>query len=68
MRENVTKEERLRAVQRGVDNALRESALLGHSVCIWRGGKVIWLSPAEVLAKLGPSDDARPAPEAPTEP
>jgi hypothetical protein len=52
MRENVTKEERLRAIQRGVDTALRESALLGHSVCIWRDGKVVWLTPAEVLAKL----------------
>jgi hypothetical protein len=52
MRKDVSVEDRTRAIQKGVREALRESALLGHSVCVWRDGKVVWLTPAEILAKL----------------
>ncbi len=55
MRKNVTNEERTQAIQRGVNEALRESALLGHPVCVLRDGQVVWLTPAEILAKLGPT-------------
>jgi len=52
MRKNVTIEDRTRAIQKGVRDALRESALLGHSVCIWRDEKVVWLSPEEIFEEL----------------
>ena len=52
MRKNVSLEDRTQAIKKGVRDALRESALLGHSVCVWRDGKVVWLSPEEVLAKI----------------
>ena len=58
MRKNVSIEDRTRAIQRGVREALRESALLGHSVCVSRDGKIVWLSPEEVLAKFGRSESA----------
>ena len=44
--------DRLRAVRLGVQDALREHALLGRSVAIWREGKVVHLSPAEILDEL----------------
>jgi hypothetical protein len=53
MRKNVTLEEKTRAIQAGVREALREHALLGRSVSIWRDGKVVMLSPAEILEELG---------------
>lgn len=61
MRKNVTNEERTRAIQRGVHDAIRESALLGHPVCVWRDGRVVWLTPEEVLAKVGRIPAATPA-------
>lgn len=65
MRKNVTVEDRTRAIKKGVREALRESALLGHSVCVWRDGQVVWLSPEEVLDKIrrtAPEADAGSAP------
>jgi hypothetical protein len=53
MRKNVSLEDRTKAIQRGVRDALRESALLGHPVCVSRDGKIVWLSPEEVLEKFG---------------
>ena len=58
MRINVSVEERTRAIPEGVRDALREHALLGHSVCIWRGEQVVWLSPAEILEELRRTDPA----------
>jgi hypothetical protein len=52
MRKNVTLEEKTRAIQRGVSDALREHALMGRSVCVWRDNKVVWLAPAEILEEL----------------
>jgi hypothetical protein len=52
MRRDVSALDRLRAVQRGVREALREHALLGHSVSVWRDGRIVRLSPAEILAEL----------------
>ena len=52
MRKNVSVEDRTRAIQRGVREALREHALLGRSVCVWRDDKVVWLSPPEILEEL----------------
>ena len=53
MRKNVSVEDRTRAIQRGVREALRESALLGHPVCVSLDGKIVWLSPEEVLERFG---------------
>ena len=52
MRKNVSIEERTKAIQEGVRDALREHALLGRSVSIWRDGKIVWLTPAEILEEL----------------
>ncbi len=52
MRKNVSIDDRTRAIKTGVRKALRESALLGHSVCVSREGKVVWLTPAEILEEL----------------
>jgi hypothetical protein len=52
MRKNVSIEERTKATQEGVRDALREHALLGRSVSIWRDGKIVWLSPAEIPEEL----------------
>jgi hypothetical protein len=52
MRKDVSIGDRTEAIRKGVREALRESALLGHDVCVWRDGKVVWLTPVEVLAKL----------------
>ena len=53
MRKDVSIEERTKAIQEGVRDALREHALLGRSVSIWRDGKIVWLTPAEILEELG---------------
>jgi hypothetical protein len=44
--------DRLRAVRLGVRDALREHALLGRSVAVWRDGRVVELTPAEILDEL----------------
>jgi hypothetical protein len=58
MRKNVSIEERTKAIQEGVRDALREHALLGRSVSIWRDGKIVWLTPAEILEELRRTDPA----------
>lgn len=52
MRKNVTLEEKTRAIQLAVHENLREHALLGRSVSISRDGKVVRLSPTEILEEL----------------
>jgi len=52
MRKDVSIEERTKAIQEGVRDALREHALLGRSVSIWRDGKIVWLTPAEIHEEL----------------
>jgi hypothetical protein len=52
LRDNPAAADRLRAVRKGVREALREHALLGHSVSIWRDDKIVRLSPAEILTEL----------------
>jgi hypothetical protein len=52
MRKNVTLEEKTEAIQAGVRDALREHALLGRSVSIWRDGKIVTLTPPEILEEL----------------
>jgi hypothetical protein len=56
MRKNVTVEEKTRAIQGAVREAIREHALLGRPVCVWRDDKVVWSSPEEVLAEVGRSE------------
>lgn len=50
--------DRLRAVRLGVRDALREHALLGRSVAVWRNGQLVDLAPAEILAELQRQADA----------
>lgn len=52
MRKDVSIEDRTKAIQDGVRDALKEHALLGRSVSIWRDGKIVWLTPAEILDEL----------------
>jgi hypothetical protein len=58
MRKNVSVEDRTRAIQEGVRHALLEHALLGRSVPISRDGKIVWLSPSEILEELRRSESA----------
>lgn len=41
-----------KAINRGISQALREHALLGQSVSVWKDGKVVELSPEEILKEL----------------
>ncbi|MBO0699494.1 MAG: hypothetical protein J2P46_13950 [Zavarzinella sp.] len=45
-------DDRTKAIQEGVREALREHALLGRSVSIWQDGRIVWLTPAEILEEL----------------
>jgi hypothetical protein len=40
------------AIQRAVRDAVLASARAGHAVAEWRDGKVVWVSPEEVLRRL----------------
>ncbi len=40
------------AIQAGVRDALREHALMGRSVSIWRDGRIVQLSPPEIFEEL----------------
>jgi hypothetical protein len=55
--------DRLRAVRLGVRDALREHALLGRSVAVWRDGQIIELTPPEILDELKRQADAEEARE-----
>lgn len=52
MNRNVTLEEKTRAIQDAVRENLREHALLGRSVSIWRDGQIVILSPSEIFEEL----------------
>jgi hypothetical protein len=58
MHKDVSLEDRTKAIQQGVRDALLEHALLGRSVSIWRNEKVIWLTPPEILEELRRTDTA----------
>jgi hypothetical protein len=61
LRDNPAAADRLRAVRKGVREALREHALLGRSVSIWRDGKIVRLSPAEILTEVDTDSSNSPA-------
>jgi len=42
----------MRRARLGVREAVRDHALAGNPVAIWRDGKVVLLSPEEVFAEL----------------
>ena len=48
----VTTEQITAAIQRAVREAVINHARLGHSVPEWRDGKVVWVSPEEILAAV----------------
>jgi hypothetical protein len=52
MRLDVSVEDRTRAIQRAVRQAILEHALLGRCVCVWRDEKVVWLSPEQIFEVL----------------
>lgn len=58
MRKNVSLEDKTRAIQLAVRENLREHALLGRSVSIWRDGQIVRLTPAEILEELRRTDPA----------
>ena len=41
-----------RAIREGVRDALREHALMGRSVSIWRDGRIVQLTPPEIFEEL----------------
>lgn len=47
-----------RAIEKGVRDALREHALMGRNVCIWRDGKIVHLSPPEIFAELKKQEES----------
>jgi hypothetical protein len=61
LRDNPAAADRLRAVRKGVREALREHALFGRSVSIWCDGKIVRLSPAEILAEVDTDSSKSPA-------
>jgi hypothetical protein len=51
------------ALTRATREAVLQHARLGHPVATMRDGKVVWLSPEEVLAALAcPPDNGGPSP------
>jgi hypothetical protein len=48
--------------------ALIEHARMGRSVCEWRDGQVVWITPAETFARYGLNENGRPKAEAREEP
>jgi hypothetical protein len=51
------------AVQRAVRDAVLAHARAGNPVASWRDGKVVWVQPAEVLARFAAEVNADPTPE-----
>jgi hypothetical protein len=47
------------AIARGVREAVLQHARAGRPVPIWQDGKVVWIPPDEILARL--QDGARPS-------
>jgi hypothetical protein len=45
------------AIQRAVRKAVWTHARLGQPVAEWRGGRVVWVSPEEILAQFEPGSD-----------
>ncbi len=41
-----------RAIREGVRDALREHAIMGRSVSIWRDGRIVQLTPPEIFEEL----------------
>ena len=55
------------AITRAVREAVLQHARLGHPVATTRDGKVVWLSPEEVLAALAdPPANGEPPPTSPS--
>lgn len=44
-----------RAVQRAVQEALRQHKRAGNPVAVWRSGQVVWLAPEEIPVPLEPA-------------
>lgn len=57
MYRTMTQDEKLKAMQKSTRRTLREHALLGRSVPWWRDGKVVYVSPREVIATLKPFEE-----------
>jgi hypothetical protein len=49
------------AIRQAVREAVLTHARLGRSVVGWQDGAVVWVSPAEVLAKFGTPQEGGPA-------
>lgn len=50
------------AIQRGAREAVIIHAKLGRAVPTLRDGKVVWISPPEILAEFSPETNGHPAP------
>lgn len=36
------------AIQTGINAALLKHKKLGHPICVWREGKVVWIAPENI--------------------
>jgi hypothetical protein len=50
------------ALTRGIRQAMAVHKRLGHSVVVWRDGKVVWLPAEEIPVDISESDNPRPYP------
>jgi hypothetical protein len=53
------------ALTRGIRQALAVHKRLGHSVVVWRDGKVVWLPAEEIPVDIEESDNPKPYPTDP---
>ena len=52
-----------RAVELATRDALLEHARMGRPICEGRGGKVVWIEPAEIFARYGLDEFGRSKPD-----
>jgi len=36
------------AIKAGITDSLKKHRLLGHPICVWRNGKVVWIPPDQI--------------------
>ena len=56
---DVTTEQITAAIQRAVRDAVITHARMGRAVPEWRDGKVVWVSPEEILASFEPKSKSQ---------
>jgi hypothetical protein len=52
MRHDVPTDEIMQAIQKGIHRQLEETALLGYSATVFENGRIVTLSPTEILERI----------------